>query len=535
MHGCFWRSNYSLLVLLIVLGTAVWLLKSDSSAGIRDIDGLISRLHKQENKTRTIHADNPPGGEWFEYTPPMLQLIALGDAARRPLVRRLKEERIQNEVALVLGEIGNEATVPVLIEAFPEFTVPNKPYNYDDPDPALLKVICFTNALQKLTGQSIGQSEWGTEFREGLKQEWRNWWANSQKTFWVKEHTAQPNRTLKSVPQILAQLNAALRDADPRVREAAAKVFRELEHEAAPSVPNLIAAFEDDESLEVRRAAAGVFYWIGPAGSAAIPALIKLICHDPDSEIRFDASLSLARIGKAAIPPLKQLLDSPSAQARRYAIHAIGCMEPKQTWAVPIFLRLSKDTSSDVRGMAYVYMRVISPNDPAVLKALIVGLSDPDSEVRTDCAYSLEDLGPNAAPATEKLLTLVDDPDPEVRIAVWNTFEKLQTLNETHVPKLIAALADDEWEVRSEAAVLLSKIGPPARAAVDALCKSLSDKHGQVRWWSATALGAIGPDAKEAIPLLFHALSDEEDLVRTMAKEALFRIDRKTAIKAWVE
>lgn len=535
MHGCFWRSSYSLLVLLIVIGAAVWLLKSDSSSGIRDIDGLISQLHEPENKTRILYHEIDGGaGEILEFTPPMRQLISLGDAARQPLVRRLNEDGIQNEVALVLGEIGNEATVPVLIESFPEFNVPLKQYNYDDTDPALLNVVCFTKALRELTGQRIGSSELGTEFRAGLKQEWRNWWTNSYKTFWVKEYPTNPNRSFKTVPQILAQLDAALRDPDPRVRKASVHAYGELEHHAEPSVPNLIVALRDD-NLEVRRAAASVFYWIGPAGSVATPALVNLIRTEQDHEIRVDSGLSLAKIGKAAIPSVKQLLDDPSPRVRCEAIRAIGCMDPKQTWAVPILLRLSKDTSSDVRGMAYVYMRVISPDDPAVLKSLILGLSDPDSEVRTDCARSLEYIGPNAAPATEKLLTLVDDADPEVRIAVWNAFEKMQTLDETHVPKLIAALADDTWEVRSEAAVILSKIGPPARSAVDALCKSLSDKQGQVRWWSAKALGAIGPEAKEAIPLLFQALSDEEGLVRTMAKEALFRIDRETAVKAWLE
>jgi HEAT repeat protein len=407
-----------LAIALIAFGTIIWYLKrdlsadkSDSFAGKLDIDGLISQLHEPANKTRIIFR-SVPGGETLEYTPPMRQLIALGDAARQPLVDRLNEQGIQNEVALVLAEIGDESTVPLLIEAFQDIQFPDVEYDYENPDPAFLNVVCFTKALCNLTSVSIGHSRWGTDFKKENKQKWRDWWVNSQKTFWVKEHTAQPNRTLKSVPLILAQLNAALRDPDPRVREAAANAFHELGPKSEPSVPNLIVAFEDDENLEVRRAAAGVFYWIGPAGSAAIPALIKLIYNDPDSEIRRAAELSLAHIGEAAIPALKQLLDDPSAQARRHAIRAIGEMDPKQTWAVQAFLRLSKDPDPNVRGRAYTYMRVISPNDPAVLKALLQGLSDPDSEVRSDCAYNLQAIGPNAASATEKLLTLVDDADP---------------------------------------------------------------------------------------------------------------------------
>lgn len=528
------RNKYALAIVLVAIGTIVWKLKPEPSPGKPDtFDDLISQLHEPANKTSIIFR-SVPGGETLEYTPPMRQLIALGDAARQPLVHRLKEQGIQNEVALVLAEIGNETTVPVLIEAFQDIQFPDVDYNYQNPDPAFLNVVCFTKALCNLTGESIGHSRWGTDFNKENKQKWRDWWANSQKTFWVRKETTQSNRTLKSVPQILAQLNTALRDSDPLVREAAACSFRKLGPKSEPSVPNLIAAFED-ESLAVRRAAVGVFYHIEAAGAAAIPALINLICHDPDSEIRREAELSLAHIGEAAIPALKELLDDPSPQARRHAIRAIGEMYPKQTWAVPSFLRLSKDPDPNVRRRAYAYMEVISPNDPDVLKALILGLSDPDAEVRSGCAYDLQSIGPNAATATDKLLPLVDDADPLVRIAAWNAFEKIQTLNEKHIPKLMAALEDDTWEVRSEAALLLSKIGPPARSAVDALCRGLSDKQGNVRWWSAEALGAIGPDAKKAVPLLIQALTDQENLVRMMAKTALLKIDPDAAAKVGLE
>jgi hypothetical protein len=65
----------------------------------------------------------------------------------------------------------------------------------------------------------------------------QDWWAKNHKVFWISGepggatfipgNPASP-RTLKSVPQILAQLDKALEDADPEVRAAAVEGYAKI-------------------------------------------------------------------------------------------------------------------------------------------------------------------------------------------------------------------------------------------------------------------------------------------------------------------
>ena len=79
---------------------------------------LIDSLSRPRNRAY-IENHVIPGGEVLSFSRPMMELISLGDEARPALHRRLADPHVQNEVALVLGAIGDETTVPLLIDAFP--------------------------------------------------------------------------------------------------------------------------------------------------------------------------------------------------------------------------------------------------------------------------------------------------------------------------------------------------------------------------------------------------------------------------------
>jgi HEAT repeat protein len=518
----------------LLAGIAPWVVWwLDPGRGPPDVEALVALLRMPAHKAKAVRP-MMRGGPAVEYSWPMKRLIEIGDPACGPLHRRITDEGVQNEVVLVLGEIGDESTVPLLIDAFPEAYVPDTPFDYSNPDPGQLKVICFTRALNQLTRHYIGHTEEGTGYEPGTRKKWQEWWAKSHKTFWVRDDSPRPNRTLKTVPQILAQLDLALTDEDAAVRKDAANSYAVLGPQAKPSVPGLIQAMRDSDP-EVRKATASAFYFIGPDGAEAIPALLDLMRRDPVENVRWDAQIALSRIGRAALPPLMEMLTDESPEIRRRAIAGIGGMEPRQTWVLPRFHELARDADPGVRDAAYGYMGVIAPNDPCVFAALVSGLRDPVPEVRGGCAYDLGRIGPNASPATEALFHLLGDADPGVRRETLYAFDEIRSLTTEHVPALTKALGDETWEVRAAAARLLSKIGPPARPAVDALCVGLSDPEGSVRWWSAKALGAIGPDARKAVPLLIRALADPEHLVQSLAGDALKKINPAAAARAGVK
>jgi HEAT repeat protein len=150
-----------------------------------DIDGLIKQLYSPESRTRVTLAVIP-GGETLSFPLPVKRLIQLGAKARPAVQAKLGDPRVQNEVALILGAIGDESSVAALIDAYPRTARAKKSMVPKPPDdPMKLKIICFTYALTYLTGQPIGRSRWGTDCNPDNPQLWEEWWSRARKTFRV--------------------------------------------------------------------------------------------------------------------------------------------------------------------------------------------------------------------------------------------------------------------------------------------------------------------------------------------------------------
>jgi hypothetical protein len=113
----------------------------------------------------------------------MRKLVMLGDAARSRLEHCfLADPRVHNEVALVLGAIGDERTAALLIDCYPE----------DGADPRAFwkdararQVVCLSFALSHLTAESIGRSREGANGSSANRDLWRRWWAQTRDTFKV--------------------------------------------------------------------------------------------------------------------------------------------------------------------------------------------------------------------------------------------------------------------------------------------------------------------------------------------------------------
>lgn len=172
----------------------------------KDVKGLIDQLSDPANKVRA----GPvivPGGELLEFSPPMRKLMILGDKARGPLQARLGDRSVQNEVALILGAIGDETTVPALIQVYPEGDF--RKAKHDSPE--YLKGVCMTFALTYLTGQPIGRSRWGADLQPENNKLWKEWWAKEGKTF--KVPAKKPNASwVPSYPILTEEWAARCRE-----------------------------------------------------------------------------------------------------------------------------------------------------------------------------------------------------------------------------------------------------------------------------------------------------------------------------------
>ena len=259
--------------------------------------------------------------------------------------------------------------------------------------------------------------------------------------------------------EAVGALTPALRDADPTVRVAAARVLGQI-------APGRLASLRSGQPtaalLDEARGGQGLF---------------------PDPE----RVLALAGPGRAAVPALTAALRDPDPGVRWHAAAALMQLEGQGREAVPALLVAMNDEVWEVRNASgRALEEVVTPADAPVLAA---ALGDDSSETRYHAARALARLGPGAAAA---------------------------------LPALVAALRDPDWEVRMEASWALAASGPRARPALAALVANLADAEPQVRASAAWTIAAVGADAA-AVEALRPALRDPDGEVRRAAAGALAR------------
>jgi hypothetical protein len=159
----------------------------------KDLEKLVQLLHEPENRVGW-HGSVVPGGEMLDFSAPMKKLIILGDKARHRMEQCLADPRIENEAALVLGAIGNQRTITLLIDSYPETAVRAKARSFGDA--ATAKAVYFTFALNYVTLQKIGFSRWGSDCNPENRKLWKDWWAHERDSFQIPKK--KPHST--SVP-----------------------------------------------------------------------------------------------------------------------------------------------------------------------------------------------------------------------------------------------------------------------------------------------------------------------------------------------
>jgi hypothetical protein len=156
----------------------------------RDLEKLVQLLLEPENLVQW-HGTVIPGGEMLSFSDPMRKLIILGEKARHRMEQCLADPRIENEAALVLGAIGNEHSITLLIDAYPDSAVRAKGRDHDDAPTA--KAVYFTSALTYLTAKSIGRSRYGADCKPENRRLWKEWWNEERGSFRVPKQ--KPNAT----------------------------------------------------------------------------------------------------------------------------------------------------------------------------------------------------------------------------------------------------------------------------------------------------------------------------------------------------
>ncbi len=264
--------------------------------------------------------EEPPAEDPDEETPPpdeergeegeilVEALAALAEGA---------DPETRTAAAQLLGEIGADVALPVLVEAL-----------FNDPFPGVRET-----ALVSL-------SEWDLETLIAILLEHESPLMRAGAAHALGERG--DSRALESMLRALAE------DADTGVRTAVAEALGELGD--AGAAPGLAAAMEADEAAGVRAAAAVTLGKL--LDYETLPALLRARDGDESPAVRVAAGEALDRFRGGL--PIDALLESPNPETRRAAAQLLG--ERGSPSAVTPLIRALSDTDQGVRSAAAAAM-----------------------------------------------------------------------------------------------------------------------------------------------------------------------------------
>jgi HEAT repeat protein len=284
---------------------------------------------------------------------------------------------------------------------------------------------------------------------------------------------------------------------DPQARRSAAE---DLGRIGAPALANLVAAFKDADP-RVRVAAAGAVLLIDPKHADAL-ALLIAAAKDPSAVVRRLAAESMAV--EPAGPALAQLLADKDDEVRWAAADALGELGPAAAPAVPALLKMLSDKDPAFRGVAADALGEGAKGNPAaVAPALTAALKDPDRRVQESAARSFLELGLRSRDAVAILAASKDDP--------WVYAVTLAFLVRSGGPEagpfVVEGIKHPNWEVRLASSNLLVQLSPQSyKPAIGALMEGLKDPSYFVSARCARCFFALGPEGRQAAPALLALL-----------------------------
>jgi hypothetical protein len=216
---------------------------------------------------------------------------------------------------------------------------------------------------------------------------------------------------------------------------------------------------------------------IGPAAAPTIPALVRALDEDPDTGHGEFAAYALARIGPASRPAILEVLGRKDSVARGNLIDGLMGyvnsdssveLDGASAQAISYLVLLCQDPDSDIQiraiyGLAACYRR-FGPHEgvePAAAAGLKI-LAEPGRKLPLSLLDALADFRQHAAPAIPHYLPLLEDPDSEMMLFAAACLARMDPSQKQAVPRLQTLLASPNPEHQFRARELLRLLqGPP--------------------------------------------------------------------------
>jgi HEAT repeat protein len=182
---------------------------------------------------------------------------------------------------------------------------------------------------------------------------------------------------------------AQLRNADPKVRLAAARALSEQRGDLTVAVAGLAAAAEDND-FAVRELAITTLGQIGPDAKEALPAIERALT-DENHSVRTSAALAIDSIEPNSQIHRPVLMESLRGGDGPVFI-AVGQMGERGAWAVPTLMKLLSDRRPSIRALAAHALGGIGPAARVAERALQQCSRDPEASVRKAAQKALRQI-----------------------------------------------------------------------------------------------------------------------------------------------
>jgi HEAT repeat protein len=209
-----------------------------------------------------------------------------------------------------------------------------------------------------------------------------------------------------------------LDDLQSRSPKDVERATSELEQRGTAALPTIRRILQDAGADPARRKAALKAAAI--LGARAVECLPDVAAALNDPQYSPEAGLALSFMGSAAVPTLRDALQSDEPAVRREALRALGKLRERASIdpqiVVPLLLEALKDTDATVRQVAVTYLGIVRDRPQDEVAGLIGALDDPQAEVRQAAALALSSYGLDAEPAVPALTKAsTKDPDEDVQ------------------------------------------------------------------------------------------------------------------------
>lgn len=278
-----------------------------------------------------------------------------------------------------------------------------------------------------------------------------------------------------------------------------------------------------------------------------------------DQSVQSICALSIQRMGDAAKPPIRKLLESSNANEVRSACGVIRPLGTNGDEFAPEILNLLASDSHFDRHAALYGIQEMSPEALLPGLKLVIGeLDDPNFNTQIQACFVLQQIGKGAAPATERLIKLLQEGNPSSRSRAAEALAAIGPVDGYDIPELVGqqlesyaflekvrgldaiGLMGDAGKTPENMARIQHLLDTPSLNCVaeaslamyrltgdkESALRKLKDmvKSRDSRLAALECIGAMGPDAADAVPNVMEHLADEETAVVETAVLALKKI-----------